>query len=318
MGMPLSVAVVICTIGQHGYDRFKVTIEKLLRQSYKIDQIIVVVSGDEILADRIRGDYVSRKNVSVVSSKEVLNISQARNAGTKTAKTDIVAFTDDDTIADAKWVESLVEIYRVTGAPAVGGKILSIWQDSRKPAFLPEELYWLVGVTDASFYDDQVMEVRNTFGPNMSYRRTVFDSVGYFDERLGFARNGNAPLYIGGEEQEFCLRMRSKLGRGIIYNPNAVVHHRVPKEKLYLPLLLKRAFYFGYSKAYVNGITHVTGSFDREMWYLKNVFSRYLPGHLEKSIMGNSRFAELQKLCVLTVSVIAIGLGFLCKAVKPD
>ena len=52
-----------------------------------------------------------------------------------------------------------------------------------------------------------------------------------------------------GEEPELALRMKIKLGKGVIYNPELVVYHKVPESKTRLRILLRRAFYQGYSKA---------------------------------------------------------------------
>ena len=44
---------------------------------------------------------------------------------------------------------------------------------------------------DADDVEKKVVEVRNTFGPNMSFKREVFEKVGLFNEKLGFAKRGN-------------------------------------------------------------------------------------------------------------------------------
>ena len=123
---------------------------------------------------------------------------------------------------------------------------MPIWL-TKKPDYLPEELYWLVGSTYEGFAKEGVTHVRNALGTNMSFKREVFEKVGSFNQDLGFGRKG-AP-YIQGEEPEFALRMQNTLGKGVIYNPNLIVYHKVPEWKTRLRILLRRAFYQGYSKA---------------------------------------------------------------------
>ena len=76
-------------------------------------------------------------------------------------------------MADQKWVENLVDSYKELQAMAVGGKILPLWLPG-KPAYFPEELYWLVGATHKGFAEDAVVEVRNVFASNMSFRKEIF------------------------------------------------------------------------------------------------------------------------------------------------
>ena len=78
-------------------------------------------------------------------------------------------------MADQKWVENLIDSYQELQAMAVGGKILPLWLPA-KPAYFPEELYWLVGATYKGFAEDAVVEVRNVFASNMSFRKEVFMS----------------------------------------------------------------------------------------------------------------------------------------------
>ena len=102
-----------------------------------------------------------------------LGASAARNIGIRVAQGDILAFLDDDAVADQKWVENLVDSYKELKAMAVGGKILPLWLPC-KPAYFPEESYWLVGATHKGFAEDAVVEVRNVLASNMSFRKEVF------------------------------------------------------------------------------------------------------------------------------------------------
>lgn len=168
-----SVAAIIITCDPQRYQMLIEAIDSLLQQSYKIDEIIIVASGGTDLGEKISTAYGEYKNIKVLSKNEILSPTQGRNAGIQIAKSDIIAFTDDDATADKYWIDHLVETYRKMDAIAVGGKILPIWSTT-EPAHLPKELYWLVGSTDESFSVDKVAEIRSTFGPNMSFKKTSF------------------------------------------------------------------------------------------------------------------------------------------------
>jgi len=53
-----------------------------------------------------------------------LGLSESRNRGIRVAERDIIAFFDDDAIADKNWVKELVKIYEEKDAIAVGGKMM--------------------------------------------------------------------------------------------------------------------------------------------------------------------------------------------------
>jgi GT2 family glycosyltransferase len=60
---------------------------------------------------------------------------------------------------------------------------------------------------------------------------------------------------LGSEETEFCLRLKKlKPDAKIVFDPSAVVYHRVPKNRCSLGYALKRAYYEGYSKAILSRI----------------------------------------------------------------
>lgn len=298
--LPL-LSIVVCTYNPENYFNLKEAVDSLVHQSYKVTEIMVVVDGDQALADKISTAYANHENVKVIKTEKGLSITQARNVGIRAATGDIIAFTDDDAVPEENWVERLVDTYQKTNALAVGGKILPIWL-SGKPEHLPAELYWLVGVTHAGFAEERVTEVRDAFGPNMSFKRAVFETVGYFNENLGFA--GRRTSYIQGEEPEFGLRMKNKLGRGVTYNPEAVVYHKVPPSKLKFGVLLKRSFYQGYSKALIEKLVPSSEALNTEKSYLRNLFSK-----------STSRRTTKQT-AVLLLCVLAVGLGFIYGRIK--
>lgn len=90
------------------------------------------------------------------------------------------------------------------------------------------------------------VEVRNPIGANMSFRKEAFEVAGLFKTEVG--RYGKRLL--GSEEAEFAMRLkRLRSNVKIMYDPNAIVFHRVPESRAKLRYALKRAYYEGYSKA---------------------------------------------------------------------
>jgi glucosyl-dolichyl phosphate glucuronosyltransferase len=304
-----TLAVVVPSCDMQRYGQLRRVIESLLQQSYKASEIIVVANGSKELGDRLEADFGHHENIRVIVIAEFLRAGQARNMGIKATSADIVAFTDDDSVPHNRWIEKLVETYRLKDAIAVGGKVLPVWL-AKEPSFLPEGLYWLVGVTHEKIFGEAIAEVRNTFGPNMSVRRDVLESVGYFDEQLGFKGSSSSLSLLGGEEQDLGLRIKHKFGKGMIYNPEAIVYHDVPPGKTKVSTLIRRAYYFGVAKRLILGRDRFENNMDTEKSYMVRILTDFMPGHLRDMFRGPAHSAAFQKLAFLLLVVLMIGAGF--------
>ena len=302
-----SIGVIVCTYDIRRYPDLKEAINSILRQTYKLSEIIIVSSGNPALRDHIKVDFENHESIKVIYSETSLSATQARNAGIKIAKSDIIAFTDDDVIVDKDWAFKIIDTYKKTGAIAVGGKVMAVWPTGT-PSHLPEELYWLVGVYHVSFLADRVQELRNTWGPNMSFRKEVFDIIGDFNENLGFAERGTS--YIQGEEPEFGLRIRNHFGRGFIYNPEAIVYHKIYPYKLKANVLFKRSYYQGYTKALIQRKNQQLETLQPEKSYLLHVISTYVPQRIKNLVLKPGRFSETKKFFMLITCVLLVGIGF--------
>ena len=274
-----------------------------MAQTHSEMEVIIAVDGSAELHKTVSDHYTGNRAVKTTLLKESTGVSGARNAGIAIAKGDVIAFTDDDAVAEKEWIENLLNAYNEYDAVAVGGKILPIWLGA-KPDYLPEELYWLAAITHEGFAEEKIVEVRNTFGPNMSFKKEVFQKAGLFNQNLGFARKGLT--YIQAEEPEFALRMKRELGKGVVYNPKAIVYHKIPPSKVKVGVLLKRAYYQGYSKALLRRLNISTDSVATERSYLKALFLKYIPRRLKRFY----RLTELKKLLMLNACIITVGLGF--------
>ena len=302
------ISVIICT---HSLDNKQIlmdAVDSILNQTLKELEIIVVVDGSEELYKRITEVYDAEERVKVVAIKENMGICSARNTGINAAQGDLVVFSDDDAVAEKRWIENLVDTYQKHDAIAVGGRILPIWL-SKQPDYFPDELGWLVGITYEGFAEERVVEVRNTFGPNMSFKKSVFDKIGLFTEEFGFSKKGLSCLQ--GEEAEFALRMKQELGQGVIYNPRAVVYHKIPAWKTERRILLRRAFYQGYSKALLKRFSPSPDTLTTEEYYLKDLFFKYIPRRIKRVFSASNYVIELKRLSILIASVSSVGLGFL-------
>ena len=229
------ISVVICT-----HNRAGVILEGLqstVDQSLSADRYEVLVV-DNCSTDQTAEvlECFSREygNVRVVH-ESVLGLSAARNRGIQEAKGDIIAFLDDDAVADRRWLESLLSAFEeVPEAVAVGGPI-DLGFPGEAPDWLPSQAMACYGHFDLG---DHRRKTGDLLGCNMSFYRSTLISIGGFDRRLG--RMGESLL--SGEESDIFLRLAEGKYGSSVYEPNARVVHRVGQERLTLGWLLRRSW----------------------------------------------------------------------------
>jgi glycosyltransferase involved in cell wall biosynthesis len=304
----MRVSVVICTYDPDMYEHFQETLESVRAQTYDDIEIVVVVDGNESLYDRIEAEYGDSSNLKLHCNEENLGLSGSRNNALEYVTGDVVALIDDDAVADEQWVEELVSVYDDRDAIAVGGKMTPIWV-AGKPDFLPEEFYWLVGVTHRGFAEPGE-EVRNTFGSNISFRTEVLEELGGFATEVG--RQGEKNLQA--HETEFCARMREEYGRGVVYNPDAKVGHKVFAWRTDPQWLFERAFWQGYSKRAMETLVSEESS-EEESEFLEQLLFEFVPDRL-KSLLTGPTVTKATQLVTLLALTGTVGIGYLYGLVK--
>ena len=292
----MKISIIICTYQTRRYSDFVEAINSLLTQNYENTEIIVVVDGNKELYAKISKNE-NKNTDKIIFNDRNLGLSESRNKGIKEANGDVIAFFDDDAVADENWLEELVKMYEEKEAIAAGGKLLPKWEKAKKPKFLPEEYYWLVGATHKGF-PEKVTEVRNTFGSNLSFKADVLRELGGFRSEMGVKGKG----LLQGEETELCERMRNKFGKGVVYNPDAIVYHKVFPERLRMRFLLKRAFWQGYSKRMMKELGY---SIEEESDFVKNLIFKSIPERLKPSL------TDLLQLVFLGILTLTTACGYI-------
>jgi glycosyltransferase involved in cell wall biosynthesis len=304
----MKVSVVICTYSEDMYEHFQDSVESVRSQTYDDLEIIVVVDGNDALYARIDAEYGGDSDLKIHCNEDNVGLSGSRNNALEFVTGDVVALIDDDAVADERWVEELVSVYEERDAIAVGGKMTAIWITG-KPEFLPEEFYWLVGVTHRGFAESGE-EVRNTFGSNISFRTEVLKELGGFATEVG--RQGEKNLQA--HETEFCARMRDEYGKGVIYNPDAAVGHKVFEWRTDERWLLERSFWQGYSKRAMETLVSEESS-GEESEFLKRLLFEFVPSRI-RSLPSDPTAPAAKQLFALFVLTGTVGVGYLYGLVK--
>jgi glycosyltransferase involved in cell wall biosynthesis len=311
----MRVSVVVCEHTLDRYDDCREAAESVLAQTHDDVELVLVADGSDDVCARLREDYGDRADTVVHCNEENVGLLESRNNGAEAATGDVVAFLDDDAVADEEWVAELVAVYEARDVPAVGGRMTPAWV-AGEPGFLPAEFYWLVGVTHRGYGPDgdpdEAGEVRNTFGSNISFRREVFLDLGGFEAEIG-GRQGDANLQGG--ETELCARMERASGHGVYYTPDAEVAHKVFDYRTDPVWLLDRAFWQGYSKRGMEVLVPESGSTDAESDFLGTLLFDSVPDRLRGLVAGPSVGKALQ-FAMLWVFTAAVGLGYLYGVAK--
>ncbi|MCU4925461.1 glycosyltransferase [Halobacteria archaeon AArc-dxtr1] len=298
----MKVSVVICTYAMERYDVFSACVESVLAQTYAPLEVVIVVDGNDAVFDRVETDFGGRDGVVIHCNEKNEGISYSRTRGAELATGEVVAFIDDDAVAEDDWIAELVRVYKETDAIAVGGHVAPDWV-TEKPAFFPAEFYWLVGCDERGF-GEHMEELRNTYGSNISYRREVFLSVGGYDENTG--RKGDR--HIQAHEAPVCIRMANRYGKGVVYTKKAVVHHKLFDYRGEFRWLVFRSFWQGYSKRIMDVLLPEAAG-DKSA-YLTDLMLRYVPSRL-KGLVRRPSVAGVAQLVAIFVFTAAVGFGYL-------
>jgi glycosyltransferase involved in cell wall biosynthesis len=272
-------------------------ISSLRAQTLRPTEIILVLDPIESLVNFYKLHMPS--DVKIVLSQNV-GLSHARNTGVKNSTGNIIAFIDDDAIPDTTWLKNMVMNYKDPEVIGVGGLIKSEWEGSR-PVWFPEELDWIVGCTYKGFPQKR-SRIRNPIGCNMSFRSSVFSKAGYF--RTDFGRLGQT--LTANEETEFSIRACRKIPQSkIIYDPSAVVHHKVNASRQSLNYVWKRSFNEGISKAMISQMQK-TSKLSTEDAYLKYLLGVAIPSRIRQIY----QYGKMCQSLVLVYSTVAVLAGF--------
>jgi glycosyltransferase involved in cell wall biosynthesis len=217
---PATVGVVICTRDRP--DELERCLASLPAQSRRPDEIVVV---DNASKDQRTRDVALKAGVTYVREDRP-GLDFARNTGARTVKSEIVAYTDDDVVLHPQWLENLAGAFDAPDIVAATGLVLPGSLETEAQYIFETE--WGFGrgyqvrIFDETYYDrtrkwgSPVWEVGA--GASMAFRKTIFDRIGYFDERLDVGQAGCSG------DSEYWYRILH-FGGKCRYQPTAVAYH---------------------------------------------------------------------------------------------
>jgi GT2 family glycosyltransferase len=237
------VSVVICAYTEKRWNDTLAAVASVRRQSLPAHETIVVVDHNPVLYRRLTAEL---PDVTVLENRERQGLSGGKNTGVNAARGEILAFLDDDAVAERDWLKFLVNSYATPEVAGVGGLTLPRW-DTKRPSWFPGEFDWVLGCAYVGMPGSPT-PVRNLYGGNASFRRGAFGGGGFLD---GLGRSASG-LPGGGEETEFCIRLgQHDPDCVLLYDNRAVIWHRVSAERCRFSYFAGRCYAEGLSKALV-------------------------------------------------------------------
>lgn len=169
-------------------------------------------------------------------------IAHARNHGVAASRGEFIAFIDDDELPSRVWLEALLKTQRLYGGDAVLGPVRPVFEAT--PArFLPTYRAFFSQTSDAATGTPvephqplrwQRGGCRRALASNnaLMVKASCFADGEPFEPGLGLT---------GGEDTLFFTRLQ-RGGKRILWCKEALVHERVPKERLTPRFVLRRKF----------------------------------------------------------------------------
>jgi glycosyltransferase involved in cell wall biosynthesis len=236
------VSVVICT--RNRAELLKEALGSVLMCDYANFEVIVVDNASDDDSTLRYVDGLADPRVRAIS-EPVPGLSGARNAGIKSARGELIAFTDDDVVVDKMWLlwfdmamRSEPEVGCVTGLVPSG--------ELRTPTqwMFEKQVHWS-NLTRERFHISAPPAGNRLFpfqvgvygaGANFAMPRSVLLELGGFDEGLGIGSPAG-----GGEDIDMFVRVLLD-GRPLIYEPAVIAWHRHRSD---LPALAAQAHGYG-------------------------------------------------------------------------
>lgn len=146
-------------------NRLQDCLRSVLAQTFDAYTVIVVNDGSTDGTKEYL-DGLNDTKIKIIHLASNTGQSGPRNAGINAAATDIVAFVDDDCVADENWLVNLYDVLQTTGSDIAYGATYYISENYH--GYFPEKL-----TTNS--------RGRWPGGANIMFRKRVFESTGPFD-----------------------------------------------------------------------------------------------------------------------------------------
>ncbi|MHB1456440.1 MAG: glycosyltransferase family 2 protein [Armatimonadota bacterium] len=175
--------------------------------------------GTECLVTELTSTFPSLRYIL----EKTQGLSYARNRAIKESTGDVIAFIDDDGIAQDGWLEALLIEFTDPQIGIVGGRIELSYPGDR-PNWITDKMEGYLSRFDEG---DEIRDISDVYGCNFAVNRRIIQKLGGFNTKYGY----NGDVLLPGEETDLCFRTWNAHMR-VRYTPSAVVVHQVHESRL--------------------------------------------------------------------------------------
>jgi glycosyltransferase involved in cell wall biosynthesis len=204
-------------------------IESIVKQDGTVRYELVVVDNNctDDTAQVVK-QYAQQSPIIRYVFEAKQGVSHGRNAGIAAAHADLIAFTDDDVLAESNWVERVKAVFDTEpDHGCIGGRVLPIWPGDQ-PRWLDRGHWSPLALLD--YGEAQTIDAINRkclVTANMSARRSVFEQIGHFSPQ--FQKTNGSTCSV--EDRELQERYWKAGGR-CRFDPSMVVYASIQPERL--------------------------------------------------------------------------------------
>lgn len=237
MNTPL-LSVIVCT-----YNRERLLdncLASLCKQEVDKELYEVIVVDNNSKADTfgVFSKHAGKNGNFRYLTEENQGLSYARNKGCNEARGQYLAYIDDDALPPPEYLRNVLGVIRRHEPDILGGPVY--------PYYMEEKPYWFDDEYETRKYAESSGFSRTcgVSGSNFIIKKSILEQIGKFDVKIGM-RGGELGL---GEDAKVLHTYRSKTGEKtekVYYALECYVKHLVPKHKMKVRYIMKRAYYGG-------------------------------------------------------------------------
>ncbi len=300
---PTTISALICCYTMERWTDLVAAVDEVDRQAGGaaeiLAEILVCVDHNDALLRRAADEL---PHASVFANAHEPGLSGARNTAVERATGEVLVFLDDDAVPEPGWLSALIGAFDEDDVAAVGGAATPAWSGPR-PRWFPVEFDWVVGCSYLGLPTRRA-PVRNVMGCNMAFRREVFDAGLRFSPAIGRTGDDTA----GCEETELCIRLHQQWPQAmVVFEPHAVVRHRVPSQRSSWSYFARRCYSEGRSKARVAALVGPQDALSAEWTYTRRTLPRGFAGGLHAAVKGELHGAARSAAIVAGLGLTSAG-----------
>lgn len=196
-------------------------VEAVTNQTISRDKYEVLVVDNNSTDDTAR--IALAHGATVIPFTEKQGFTPSKNYGVHKSSSEIIAFTDADSIVDKKWLESILIIMKKEKLMCIGGTILPTGKSIMQK--------FMFRLYDFFARINQLFGTSLIWGPNMAIRKNAFLEVGGFNSQIN-----------AGDDWDLVMRLQNKFGVKSTLYTNKIVTKTSPRKQEKLSLLIPYIF----------------------------------------------------------------------------